>query len=411
MPLTVTIAAGHVLTGDADLGRGWVRFDPASGTLTATGSGEPPSRPDIELPTGVLAPGLVDAQVNGAFGTDLADADADSWSAVVQRLPTHGVTAFVPTFITAPIDELVAALRRYAAVRPALDALPAAARTLGVHVEGPFLAERRRGAHRLEHLMDTTPDAVAALIRAGADGRGDGVGGGALAYVTLAPERAGGLEAVRMFTEAGVRVSIGHSDADEGLVHAAADAGATLVTHLFNAQRPLHHRDPGVVGAALVDDRLTCGLIVDGHHVLAAAVRVAFAAAAGRVMLVTDAVAALGMPDGTYELGGEQVTVRAGSPPRRADGTIAGAAGRLDDAVGLAVAAGVPLRTAVEAATRVPAGALGRHDVGRIATGLPADLVWLAPAGDQPLRARATWIGGQLAHHDGIIATRDPVMP
>ena len=395
-----TFSAPRVLTGVADLAPGWVQVDSATGTVLAVGPGAPPSVADVDVETGALVPGLVDTQLNGAFGVDLAGTDPDSWSLVVRRLPEHGVTAFVPTFITAPIEELAAGLRGYTSVRAALDALPAAARTLGVHIEGPFLAEGRRGAHRLECLIDPTPGALAVLLDAGR---------GVLSYVTLAPERAGALDAIRTLTEAGVRVSVGHSDADERLVHAAADAGATLVTHLYNAQRPLHHRGPGVVGAALVDDRLTCGLIVDGHHVVPAAVRVAFAAAPGRIMLVTDAVAALGMPDGTYVLGGEQITVRAGSPPRRADGTIAGAAGRLDDAIGLSVAAGVPLQAAVEAATRIPADALGHRHLGRIAPGLPADLVWLAPDGDHPLRARATWIGGRVAHHDGSLATLDPV--
>ena len=398
--MPVTLTAPRVLTGTSDLGPGWVRLD--GGLVTGVGSGRPPGAVDVVLTTGVLAPGLLDAQVNGAFGVDFAGADDVARAGVLDALPTSGVTAVVPTVITAPVAELVTDLRRLRAAAAALAARPGAARLLPAHVEGPFLAERRRGAHPRELLRDPAPDVVDALLEAGADG--------VLGYVTLAPERSGAIEAIGRFVRAGVQVAVGHSDADEATVHAAADAGATLVTHLYNAQRPMHHRDPGVVGAALVDDRLTCGLIVDGYHVLPAAVRVAFTCKPGRIMLVTDAMAALGMPEGTYALGGQRVVVREGEPPRLDDGTLAGAAGRLDDAIGLAVAAGVPLQQAVEAATRVPADAMRHYRLGRLVPGGPADLVWLAPDGDHPLRARATWVGGVLAH-DGGLPTATPSSP
>ncbi|MDQ1286714.1 MAG: N-acetylglucosamine-6-phosphate deacetylase [Actinomycetota bacterium] len=387
--MPVTITAPRVLTGTADLRPGWVRFD--GSRVESVGAGAPPTAPDIALPSGVLVPGLVDAQVNGGFGVDFAAADDGEWADVARALPATGVTSAVPTFITAPVDELAETLRRFGAVRPSLDAVPQATRMLPAHVEGPFLSLRRRGAHRSEYLSDPAPEHVETLIEAGA------AAGGSLGYLTLAPERQGAPAAVRRLVAAGVRVSIGHTDADEAAVHAAADAGATLVTHLYNAQRPFRHRDPGVVGAALVDDRLTCGLVVDGHHVHETAVRIAFTSKPGQIMLVTDAVAALGMPEGSYELGGQEFTVRAGEPPRRADGTIAGGAGRLDDAISLTVAAGVPLKQAVEAATRVPAAAVGRPDLGRIAPGCPADLVWLDAEGDHLLRTRTTWIGGVVA--------------
>jgi N-acetylglucosamine-6-phosphate deacetylase len=386
--MSLTIAASRLLTGTADLAPGWVRL--AGEVITELGAGDPPGRPDLRLVDGLLVPGLVDAQVNGAFGIDLAAADAAAWRTVAQRLPETGVTAFAPTVITAPVPELAEALREYARLRPELDQLPAAARTLGMHVEGPFLSARRRGAHRPELLVDPVAGAVDALLEAGRDG--------ALLYITLAPEREGAVEAIRRFTAAGVRVAVGHSDAAAETVHAAAAAGAQLVTHLFNGQRPMHHRDPGVVGAALADARLTCGLIADGQHVAGDAIAVAFAAAPGRIMLVSDAVAALGMPAGRYQLGGVQLTVQDGQPPRRADGTIAGAAGPLDEGIAIATEAGVGLQQAVEAATRVPADVLGRGDLGRIAPGARADLVWLAASGDCQLRARATWVGGRLAH-------------
>ena len=287
------------------------------------------------------------------------------------------MTAFLPTLVTAPLEELVAGLRRSAAVDGH------GARVLGVHVEGPFLAPSRRGAHDADLFCDPTPERIDALLEPGT-----------LALLTLAPERSGALDAIERLAGAGVVVSVGHSDATADVVMAAADAGARMVTHVFNAQRGLHHREPGVAGAGLADERLVCGLILDGHHVADAVAFIAFAAAAGRIALVTDAIAALGMPPGMYELGGEPVIVRDGEPPRRPDGTIAGACLRLDDAVARAVSLGVHAGDAIEAASRVPADVLGRNDLGRIAPDAPADLVWLGP----DFRARATWIGGELAY-------------
>jgi N-acetylglucosamine-6-phosphate deacetylase len=380
------LTAPRVVTGDRLLAPGWVLLDRR---VREVGEGRPPARVTDAagevgaLDDGVLAPGLVDLQVNGAFGTDFAAADDDGWLAVARRLPATGVTAFVPTLITAPLQALASALHAFGARSALLEAAPAA-RALGVHLEGPFLAERRRGAHRAELLRDPRPEHVDALLEAGA--------GGALAYLTLAPERSGALTATRRLTDAGVPVAVGHTDADTDTVRAAADAGATLVTHLYNAQRPMHHREPGTVGAALTDDRLTCGLIADLHHVAPAAVQVAFRCAPGRVALVTDAVAAMGMPEGRFTLGGEHLDVHPGQPPRRVDGTIAGSALRMDEAVGNAVRhCGVDLLSAVRAATRVPAAALGRADLGILEAGAPGDLVWL----DERLRARATWVGGR----------------
>ena len=338
-------------------------------------------RPDVVLPSGVLVPGLVDIQINGCFGVDFVAADPAGWAEVSRRLPETGVTSFVPTFITAPVPDLVAALRRTAALPADLGG----ARVLGVHVEGPFLAVDRHGAHDPALLRDPSPDAVDALIEAAP---------GLLRMHTLAPERPGALAAIRRLVEAGVLVSVGHSDATAEQTEAAADAGARLVTHLFNAMRPLHHREPGVVGQGLTDPRLTCGLIADLHHVATPVCRLAFAAAPGRIVLVTDAVAAAGMPPGTYDLGGQQISVDPLGLPRRSDGTIAGSGLRLDAAIANVVAAGVDLRSAVDAASRLPADILGRPDLGRIEAGAVADLVWL---GDD-LTARASWLAGRLGY-------------
>ncbi len=302
---------------------------------------------------------------------------------MARRLPETGTTAFLPTFITAPVGRLAAALR--SAQKLAGAATPGA-RVLGVHLEGPFLSPARAGAHRRDWMVPPSPEAVAELLDAGH---------GVLRLMTLAPETDGALAAIAALVAAGVVVSVGHSDATADQVAAAADEGARMVTHLFNAQRGLHHREPGVVGQALTDHRLTSGLIVDLRHVSAAACAIAFAAAPGRICLVTDAAASAGMPPGRYLLGGQPTELPPGEgAPVRPDGTLAGSALRMDLAVANAVAVGLGLAEAVAAASRIPADLIGRPDLGRLAPGAPADLAWL---GDD-LRTKATWVGGKQVH-------------
>jgi len=372
-----TIATARLVTGGTDRKDAVVEI--AGGRIVAVRDRRRGERCDVVIPDGVLTPGLVDMQINGVFGVDFAAAGPDDWAMVAARLPETGVTAFAPTFITAPLADLADALTRVAAV---CAESPPGARVLGAHIEGPFLADSRRGAHNPAYLCDPTADAVSSLL--------DAAPPGTLAVLTLAPERTDALDAIKRLTAAGVLVSVGHSDATGEQVAAAADAGARAVTHLFNAQRPLHHREPGVPGHALVDDRLALGLIVDLHHVSADVVRLAFAAAGGRVVLVTDAVGSAGMPPGRYELGGEPVLVETGRPPVREDGTLAGSGLRLDEAVRNTVDLGVPLAVAVDAATRRPADLLGHRELGRVEPGAAADLTWLGP----DLLARATWVAG-----------------
>jgi N-acetylglucosamine-6-phosphate deacetylase len=318
------------------------------------------------------------------------------WRMVAQRLPETGTTAFVPTFITAPLPQLTDALKAAAHLTEQLATAPDTAHILGIHVEGPFINPVRGGAHNHEWMTDPTPQKVTALIDAAQ---------GHLEIITLAPERPGALDAIRQLTQQNILVSVGHSDALARQVAEAADAGARMVTHLFNGQRPLHHREPGVVGQALADPRLTSGLIADLRHVVAGACALAFAAAPGRIAIVTDAASCAGMPPGTYLLGAEPIELlpRDGQqpgagwpaggtePPVRPDGTLAGSVLRMDAGVANMVAAGVGLVAAVAAASRVPADLIGRPDLGRIAPGAAADLAWL---GDD-LRAMATWVRGE----------------
>ena len=378
--MTLIAAARVILAvpGSGTVEPGYVAV--SGGRITEVGAGPPPRDPDVLLADGVLVPGLVDLQVNGSYGVDLADADPAGWARVAGRLPETGTTAFLPTYITAPVGELEESLR---SARKIAAGARAGARILGVHVEGPFISPARAGAHRRDWIVPPSPGAVAELLAAGQ---------GVLRLVTLAPEADGALAAIAALVAAGVVVSVGHSDATARQVADAAGAGARMVTHLFNAQRGLHHREPGVVGQALTDQRLTSGLIVDLAHVAAPVCAIAFAAAPGRICLVTDAVACAGMPPGRYLLGGEPVDLPpGGGAPVRQDGTLAGSALRMDVALANAVAAGLGLAEAVAAATRIPADLIGRPDLGRLAPGAAADLVWL---GDD-LRTRATWVAGE----------------
>ncbi len=379
------ITAPRLVTADAGdriLAPGYVEV--SGGLVTAVAQGPPPRAPDIALPGGLLLPGFVDLQVNGYFGEEFLTAEADGWARVTTRLPQTGTTAFLPTFVTAPPGVLAAALRAASALVPVL---PAGARVLGVHMEGPFISAARKGAHNEAWIAEPAPAAVADLLEAGR---------GVLRLVTLAPERDGAMAAITALTEAGVLVSVGHSDATARQVAEAADHGARMVTHLFNAQRPLHHREPGVVGQALTDSRITSGLITDLRHVSPQVCVLAFRAAPGRICAVTDAAACAGMPPGRYQLGGEPIELPPGDgePPVRGDGTLAGSGLRMDAAVANMVAAGIGLAEAVAAASRIPADLIGRPDLGRIAPGAAADLAWL----DDDLRTRAAWIAGELVY-------------
>ncbi len=388
------IAAPRIITASDSghgpvLAPGYVACE--NGIITAVGSGQPPERPDVELPDGVLLPGLIDLQVNGYYGVGFAEADADGWATVIGRLPETGTTALVPTFVTSPLGQMADSLRRAAKLVTANSGQGAGARVLGFHLEGPFISPKRRGAHNQDWIIAPDPAAAQMLLSAGS---------GLVKIVTIAPELDGGLAVIRQLADAGVLVSVGHSDATAAQVSMAAMSGARMVTHLFNAQRPLHHREPGVVGQALTDTRLTSSLIADLHHVAGQVAALAFTAAPGRICLVTDAAACAGMPPGRYVLGGQPIELAQGdgAPPTRADGTLAGSALRMDSAVANMVAAGIGLVDCVAAATAIPADLIGRPDLGRIAVGGTADLAWLS----DDLRTRATWIGGSQVYGPGL---------
>ena len=331
---------------------------------------------EVVLADGILTPGLIDLQINGAFGVDFADARPSDWRMIRAGLLRTAVTAFAPTLITAAPARLAASLLD---VDAAARERGPGARILGAHVEGPFLSPDYHGAHDPALMRDPTPEALDVLLQ-----------GPTPLILTLAPERRHALDAIARLTAAGCLVSVGHTAATGTEVHAAADAGARMVTHVFNAQRPLGHREPGTAGAALTDPRLTVGMIADLQHIAAEIVALIFRAAAGNVVLVTDAVAAMGVTRDRAVLGGSDVYVDDEGLPRRADGTIAGSVLTLDQAVRNAISCGVQPLQVLQAVTRTPADLVGRADLGRLAPGALADLVWWS----DDWEVRDVWAGG-----------------
>jgi N-acetylglucosamine-6-phosphate deacetylase len=321
---------------------------------------------------GIAAPGFIDLQVNGFGGVDFLDADADGYRRAGEALLETGVTSFLPTLITAPEDELLDALAEV----PRESDGP---RVLGVHVEGPFLAPDRLGTH--PPLGRRDPD-VALLERL--------LDAGPVRIMTLAPELPGALELIDVLHDRRVVASCGHSDATAEQANAAFDRGARTVTHLFNAMRPLTHRDPGIVGAALVRDDVIVQIIVDGIHLAPATTLLVWRAAAGRVALVTDAVAAASTDGGSYSLGSVELSVKDGAV-RGPEGVLAGSVQTMIEAVRHLHALGVPLEHALDAAATVPARVLGLHAAGRLDVGLPADIVVL----DDNLEIESVFVHGE----------------
>jgi N-acetylglucosamine-6-phosphate deacetylase len=307
---------------------------------------------------GIAVPGFVDLQVNGFGGVDFLDADADGYRRAGDALLETGVTAYLPTLITSPEEQILAAMAEV----PRGEARP---RILGMHLEGPFLSPNRLGAHEATFRRD--PD-LALLDRL--------LDSGPVRQMTLAPELAGADALIDRLLARGVAVALGHSDATAGQANAAFDRGARSVTHLFNAMRPFLHRDPGIVGAALARDDVLVTLIVDGIHLADETVLTVWRAARGRIALVTDAITGAGVADGSYSLGNLDVQVEEGTV-RGPDGVLAGSVLTMVEAVRNLHGLGVPIAEAVAAATSAPARILGEAELGRLDVGLPADIVVL----------------------------------
>ena len=327
--------------------------------------GAPPPR-SLDVGDAVVAPAFLDLQLNGCEDVDLATADASGWAAVGRRLAHHGVAAYLATFVSAPLDAYDEPLRRLAAARAACAGDSAC--PLGAHLEGPFLGGAP-GAHEVDLIRPVDVAWLRSLVAAHP---------GLVRMVTLAPEADPGLHLTRWLADQGVLVALGHSDATDADARAAAGAGARAVTHLFNGMRPLGHRAPGLVGAALDDARLTPTVIADLVHVDRVALRIAFAAT-DPIALVSDSVAVRAPVDAV-----------AGAA-RLPDGRLVGATALLDDAVANLIGLGLPIERVLAASSAVPAALIGAVDRGRLAPGRRADLVALEPATG---RLCGAWVGG-----------------
>ncbi|MGB7602020.1 MAG: N-acetylglucosamine-6-phosphate deacetylase [Candidatus Sulfotelmatobacter sp.] len=336
-----------------------------------------------DFPHPILAPGFVDIHMHGGAGIDVMQASVTELTRLNRFLTTHGVTGYFPTTVAAPLDQTYSALGRIAdAIETAQnfhtnDSGAVQALPLGIHLEGPFLSHKRRGAHPPENLVEPTAQVFDRLWQAAR---------GHVRMMTIAPELPGAIEVIAEAARRRVCVSIGHSDANLETARAAVKAGARHATHTFNAMRPLDHREPGILGEVLTNERLTADIIVDGIHVAPEVVKL-FLHAKGieRAVLITDAIAAAGMPDGRYQLGPIPVDVKNGrcTVAGEAGDRLAGSVLTMDKAVrNVRQFAGWSLQDSIRAATLNPTAAAGLTLHGKIAAGVEANLVVLNPEGE-----------------------------
>jgi N-acetylglucosamine-6-phosphate deacetylase len=373
----------RIVTTRAVLEPGWLSI--ADGMIVGVGRGVPPPGAElVDLDGGLVLPGFIDVHMHGGGGAQINTDDPDEIRRAVAFHRRHGTTRTLASLVTDRLDRMVTTVSLLARMIRAGE--PGIA---GIHLEGPFLNPVKRGSHHSEYLLPPDVAALRQLLAAG-----DGL----VRVVTLAPELPGGMDLLRHVVGAGVIAAVGHTDATYAQARDAFAGGARLATHLFNAMRPFHHRDPGPAGAALADDGVTCELINDGIHVHDEAVRMAMAAAgAERIAFVTDATAAAGMTSGRYHLGPVPVIAEGGSV-RLTDGTLAGSTLTMDATVRHAVRdIGLPLVDVALAAATTPARLLGIADrTGSLSAGKAADLVVL----DQDLHVRAVLTDGVPAHGD-----------
>jgi len=351
----------------------------ANGQIKSVGNGLSGGSDVVDLGDCWLVPGFIDMHVHGGGGAQCNTDDPDEVRTMARFHAEHGTTAMLATTVAAPMEELEVALRTIAAC------VGSGSTVLGAHLEGPFLSAERPGAMDPSVFLQPGPEALGRLLKAG---------GGSVRMMTLAPELPGALASIESLAEAGAVASVGHSDARYEEVAEAVRAGARSATHTFNAMRPLHHREPGVVGAVLDLAELNCELICDGIHVNPAALRLVLRAKGLQgVRLVTDAMQAAGMPDGSYRLGDAEVDVVDGRATIPGHGSIAGSTLTMDAAVANAVKfLDVTLQDAVLMASGNPARVLGlENSKGAVAAGYDADLVVL----DEDLTCCGTMVGGE----------------
>ncbi len=333
----------------------------------------------VDLKGAAVIPGLIDIHNHGNSGEDFSDGDYEGLVRIGRFLANNGVTSFAPASMTLPYDILANAFAAGARLKREHPA--GCSRIVGINMEGPFFSEKKKGAQNAEYLRDPDFEAFKALY--------DGCGG-LIRLVDLAPELPGAVA----FTEKAKElctVSIAHTDATYEEAKAVIDAGATHLTHLYNAMPGIHHRKPGVIGAGSENDSVAAELICDGLHIHPSAVRMAFKLFHGRICLISDALRCTGMPDGTYPFGGQMLTLKNGEA-RMPDGALAGSTATLYQCMLNAVAFGIPREMAVCAATINPAREVGcDQDLGSIAPGKLADFIIC----DEMLNHKAIYIEGE----------------
>jgi len=309
-----------------------------------------------------VIPGLVDIHIHGAVGEDFSDGNVKGLQKIAKYLKTQGVTSFCPTSMTLPEEQLKKAFETV----EKLSKNSFAARAVGINMEGPFLAESKKGAQKSAYLSNPDVQLFRRLQQAS---------GGRIRLITLAPELSGAGEFIRELKDEAV-ISLGHTSADYEQAAAGFEAGADHVTHLYNAMEPLEHRHPGLIGAAAERKQVYAELICDGIHVHPSAVRCAFAMfGAERMILISDAMRGTGMEDGSYEFGGQQV-VKTGARAVLTDGTLAGSVTNLAQCLRNAVRFGIPLTDAVRAATINPARSIGMEGrIGQLTPEAEADMI------------------------------------
>lgn len=322
----------------------------------------------VDLRGAYVIPGLIDLHNHGNSGADFSDGDLDGLHSMAAYLGENGITSFAPASMTLPYDVLG---RAFETARQLQQERPAgASKLLGIQMEGPFFCEKKKGAQNGAYLRNPDFEAFRSLQ--------EGCGG-LVRLVDLAPELPGAVEFIQKAKEL-CAVSVAHTDATYDQAKAAFDAGATHLTHLYNAMPGIHHRNPGVIPAAAEQEAVRAELICDGLHVHPATVRLAFRMfGAARIVLISDALRCCGMPDGAYELGGQQAYLQ-GGVARLQDGTLAGSATNLYDCMRRAITFGIAPEDAIRAATWNPACALGAEgEIGSIAVGKWADFVICGP--------------------------------
>jgi len=326
-----------------------------------------------DFPNEILAPGFIDIHIHGGSGHDVMELSASSLAAIESGMVKHGVTSYLPTTVTAPLPDTLRSLEHLGKA-VTVKSEPGRSRPLGIHLEGPFISHAKRGVHPPENLLQPSPKVLRQFYEAS---------GGAVRMITIAPEIEGGVETIAEAAKLGIHISLGHSNATFAESNAGIEAGARHATHTFNAMRPLDHREPGILGAILSDDRVTADIIADGLHVDPAVIKV-FLRAKGieRTILITDAISATGMPDGKYKLGGFEVEVKGNRCDL--DGKLAGSVLTLDRAVrNVMQFVPLPLEDAVRLVTLNPARLLGLADPrGTLTVGQMADIVVLTPSSE-----------------------------